>query len=75
MHYAFSVATDEKQAIVSEFDRLIGESDRSLDALIRGYEPLEALYRDATASGEVVAEVVNTTTLPRSLITTATSAR
>lgn len=60
---------------MDELDELIRGADRSLQALVSDYEPLEAAYREATASGEVVAEVVNTTTLPRALITTATSAR
>ena len=69
------MVTDDEKATVDELDGLIRQADRSLDALVRGYEPLEAVYREAITSDEVVAEVVNTSTLPRSLVTTATSAR
>lgn len=66
---------NEDRATVGELDELMRAADPSLQALVSAYEPLEVAYREATSSGEVVAEVVNTTTLPRALITTATSAR
>jgi hypothetical protein len=69
------VGTNEEQAAADEFDRLVHDADHSLDTLIREYERLETVYREATTSDEVVTEVVNTTSLPRALITTATSAR
>lgn len=69
------MGTDREQAVASEFDRLVYDADHSLDTLIGEYVRLEAVYRDATTSEDVVKEVVNTTSLPRALITTATSAR
>lgn len=67
--------SSDDRATVDELNELMEGADRSLQALVSAYEPLEAAFRDATASGEVVVEVVNTTMLPRALITTAISAR
>lgn len=63
------------QAKSEELADLIRAAGKDFDPLISAYEPLERAYREATAPGEVVAEVVNTTTLPRALVTTAVSAR
>lgn len=73
--YHCPVVTSDDRATVDELNELMEGADRSLQALVSAYEPLEAAYRDATASDEVIVEVVNTTTLPRAFITTAISAR
>lgn len=75
LRYHNSVGTNREQAAADEFDRLVHDADHSLDSLIREYEWLETVYREATTSEDVVTQVVNTTSLPRALITTVTSAR
>jgi len=59
----------------NEFARLVHDADHYLDTLVSEYEQLESVYREATRTDEAAREVVNTTSLPRALITTATSAR
>jgi hypothetical protein len=66
---------DEQRATASEVEELIRGADEAIQMLIDDYEPLEAVYRTATTSTDQVTEVVNTSRLPRALITTATSAR
>jgi len=75
MRYHAPVGTNEEQAKANEFDRLVHGADHYLDTLVSEYEQLETLYREATTTDEAVTEVVNTTSLPRALITTVTSAR
>jgi len=75
MRYHAHVGTNEEQATADEFDRLVHDADHSLNTLVSEYEQLETVYREATTTDEAVMEVVNTTSLPRALITTVTSAR
>lgn len=61
--------------VPDEFQQLIDRADLGFRSLFSVYEPLEAAYREATASREHLSEVTNTTTLARSFIITTRSAR
>jgi len=59
----------------TDLEELLQAADKAVEEMVTAYEPLEVAYRAATAPSEIFPEVVNTTLLPRALITTATSAR
>jgi|HubBroStandDraft_6_1064221.scaffolds.fasta_scaffold517002_2 hypothetical protein len=63
------------QETAGELERLIQLAGESAGALVTTYEPIEAAYRQAAAWNGPVSEVMNTSTVPRALVTTATSAR
>jgi hypothetical protein len=58
-----------------ELEELISQADPAINALIDAYEPYESSYLAATAVSEMPIQASNTSSVPRSLTVSASSAR
>jgi len=51
-----------------ELDEILATADPAVDEVITAYEPLEALYRRAYGSDEILVAASDTTMMPRAIV-------